>query len=81
MTFGALGGFLRTPKNPPGYGPANNNTVQSAGIEYLLINRWILLVVTSGGRLLLLAQLEGGYLTQWLLFVYQEKQPVHPEQV
>ena len=22
MTFGALGGFLRTPKNPPGYGPA-----------------------------------------------------------
>jgi len=21
MTFGALGGFLRTPKNPPGYGP------------------------------------------------------------
>jgi len=23
MTFGALGGFLRTPKNPPGYGPAH----------------------------------------------------------
>jgi len=22
MTFGALGGFLRTPKNPPGYEPA-----------------------------------------------------------
>jgi len=22
MTFGALGGFLRTPKNPAGYGPA-----------------------------------------------------------
>jgi len=22
MTFGALGGFLRTPKNPPGYVPA-----------------------------------------------------------
>ena len=23
MTFGALGGFLRTPKNPPGYGPVH----------------------------------------------------------
>ena len=23
MTFGALGGFLRTPKNPPGYGPGS----------------------------------------------------------
>ena len=26
MTFGALGGFLRTPKNPPGYGPAYFHT-------------------------------------------------------
>jgi len=24
MTFVALGGFLRTPKNPPGYEPAQN---------------------------------------------------------
>jgi len=27
MTFGALGGFLRTPKNPPGYGPGQSVTL------------------------------------------------------
>ena len=33
MTFGALGGFLRTPKNPPGYGPAVGPTAMLGYIE------------------------------------------------
>jgi len=32
MTFGALGGFLRTPKNPPGYGPGNSKILNTGNI-------------------------------------------------